>query len=98
MGRLNAWGPVVLAAAATAAVHLYVQPTGEFPLNDDFTYARVARHFAETGALKVDLPSAASIIGQAVVVSPILRLFGFSHLALRLISMGLGLLGHSGPS
>jgi hypothetical protein len=85
--------PLLLALAVTCAAHALIEPWGEFPLNDDFTFARVAKTFAQTGKLRVDLPSAPSIVGQSLTVYPFVAAFGFSHLLLRLLTMGLGLIG-----
>lgn len=85
--------PLLIALALTCAAHAVIRPFGDFPLNDDFTFARVAKTFADSGALRVELPSAPSVVGQALIVWPFIKLFGFSHTLLRLLTMALGALG-----
>ena len=58
-------------------------PFGDFPLNDDWQYARLAQRFAQTGQYVVDVPIAPSVVGQSLLSYPIIKLLGFSHTALR---------------
>jgi hypothetical protein len=68
-------------------------PWGNYPLNDDWSYARTARKLAETGTLAVDPASQAAVVGQALLATPIIWLFGFSHTLLRLLTIAFGTLG-----
>jgi hypothetical protein len=85
--------PWLLTSALTGLGLAWVRPWGDFPLNDDFIYARFARAFAEHGTLRLDVPTVASAIGQSVLVAPFLRCLGFSHTLLRVLSMLVGVLG-----
>ena len=69
-----------------AAIFL-IRPFGEFPLNDDWQYAAVAKRFSETGRLLVDTPVAPALVGQVLLVAPFLKLLGFSHAVLRGVTM-----------
>jgi hypothetical protein len=72
---------------AFLAVALVVRPWGNYPLNDDWQYARVVKHLAETGRVLVDVDVAPSLVGQAYLGALVVRLFGFSHLALRILTI-----------
>jgi len=88
--RLQPWRVAVLVFIAAAAL---CRPWGNYPLNDDWQYARTAKTFAATGRIVVDTPVAPALVGQTLLAAPILRLFGFSHTALRLLTLGLAALG-----
>lgn len=70
-----------------------IRPWGEYPLNDDWVYARITKHLAETFAFKVDVGCSTSLLGQAILGALVVKLFGFSHRNLRCLTMLLGLLG-----
>lgn len=74
-----------------ALVLFLVAPWGEYPLNDDWQYARVAKRFAETGELVVDVAVAPSLVTQSVAVAPLVRVAGFSHVALRMATYSVAL-------
>src|SRR5881628_1298819 len=59
---------------------LIVDPRGEFPLNDDWSYSRAAFGFARTGRIQVDEWSAMSLAGQALYGGFLCKLFGNSFL------------------
>ncbi|MEY4515043.1 MAG: hypothetical protein RLZZ450_7165, partial [Pseudomonadota bacterium] len=64
------------------------------PLNDDWQYARAAKLLAETGRLIIDTPIAPSIVVQSYLAAGLIKLVGFSHIALRVLTLcacGLGL-------
>src|SRR5437016_4307414 len=81
--------PMYLVAALCIAVVCCVWPWGNYPLNDDWQYAWIAKRFAETGRFVVDVPIAPTLVGQSVIAAPFIRLFGFSHTLLRGITLGL---------
>ena len=68
-------------------------PWGDYPLYDDWQYSRTAKTFAETGRIVVDTPVAPALVGQTLLAAPVLRLFGFSHTALRMLTLALAALG-----
>jgi hypothetical protein len=64
-----------------------IAPWGDFPLSDDWQYARTAKHFSETGHLVVDTPVAPALVGQVLLAAPWIRLLGFSHTHLRILTL-----------
>jgi len=72
---------------AMFVIVVIVQPTGDFPLNDDFQYAHVAKTLAETGRFRVDTPVAPSLAGQSFLAAPLIRALGFSHTSLRVLTI-----------
>jgi hypothetical protein len=66
---------------------LLVRPWGNYPLNDDWIYARILQRFVKTGKFVFDHDTGAAFIGQGLIASPIVHLFGFSHTNLRLLTM-----------
>ena len=74
-------------AGVVLATAVLVQPWGEFPLNDDWQYSHVTKQLVETGAFRIDVPVAPALVGQAYLARPWVRLFGFSHVTLRFLTM-----------
>jgi hypothetical protein len=64
-----------------------VRPTGDFPLNDDWQYAHVAKRLAETGDFVVDVPVAPTLALQSAAGAAVIRAFGFSHVRLRALTV-----------
>lgn len=83
--------PWLLTTGALVVAWALVRPFGDFALNDDWTYAHLAKHTAETGVVKIDVPIAPSAVGQALLGAAVVKLFGFSHTVLRLLTMLLSL-------
>jgi len=71
---------------------LFVQPWGDYPLNDDWIYARIGKRFAETGRFVFDHDTGSAFIGQGLIAAPVIRLLGFSHTHLRSLTMLFGAL------
>ena len=84
--RLSLFAPL----AAFAALVLLAQPWGNYPLNDDWIYARIVKRFVETGKFVFDHDTGAAFIGQGWIAAPVIRLFGFSHTNLRLLTIAFG--------
>ena len=78
--------------AAYLLLILLVRPWGNYPLNDDWIYARVLKHFVTTGRFVFDHDTGAAFIGQGVLAAPVVRILGFSHTALRCLTMTFGAL------
>jgi hypothetical protein len=76
-----------VAGLLLVAIAITARPWGDYPTNDDWQYARIAKRFAETGTLAIDVPIAPSLVGQVVAVAPLIRVFGFSHTMLRITTM-----------
>ena len=84
--------PLVLIATAFLLVLIIVRPWGDYPLNDDWQYARVVRHLAETWHFKVDVGIAPALVVQAYLAAFLVYIFGFSHLLLRLLTVVLAVI------
>jgi hypothetical protein len=82
--------PLLLTLMAMALACAAISPWGNYPLNDDWTYSHLAKTFAETGRIHVDVPVAANAIGQALLGGALIKLFGFSHTILRISTLILG--------
>ncbi|SPE31324.1 membrane hypothetical protein [Candidatus Sulfopaludibacter sp. SbA3] len=78
--------------AAYLLLILLVQPWGNYPLNDDWIYAHIAKKFAESGRFVFDHDTGAAFIGQGLLAAPVIRILGFSHAYLRCLTMTLGAL------
>jgi hypothetical protein len=66
---------------------MLVRPWAEMPLNDDWQYAHFAKSFAENGRFAADVPVAPTVVGQSLIAWPVIKIFGFSHVALRTLTM-----------
>ncbi len=87
----QAW---LLIFSAICLSWLLINPTGNYALNDDWTFAHFAKHTAEIGRFVMDAPSSPSAVGQAWIGAIIIRVFGFHYFTLRLATLcllGLGL-------
>ena len=87
---LERHAPIVCGLLVYAAAILLIAPWGNFPLNDDWAYAHVAKKLAETGRFRVNVPVAPSIVGQSLLAALPIRVFGFSHTLLRVLTIALG--------
>ena len=88
--RVERQPPILWALLAYVAAILFIAPWGNFPLNDDWCYAHVAKRLAETGQFRVDCPVAPSLLGQSLLAAVLIRSFGFSHTLLRVLTIALG--------
>ena len=91
--RRFSWANAFSLAAPLAAyvlLALVVRPWGDYPINDDWIYARIARKFAETGKFIFDHDTGAAFIGQGILAAGVIRVLGFSHTHLRELSMVTG--------
>ena len=79
--------------ALFTAMWLVINPTGNFPVNDDWAYAFAARAIVETGQFRLTGFSAPNLFAQAYWGALFCLPFGFSHEALRLSTLVLALLG-----
>jgi len=82
-----------LALAIVLVLSLYclsiaiVRPFGEFPLNDDWSYAKTVKTYAETGKIQFTSWVRMTFIAQMYYGAAFVRAFGFSHLILRISTM-----------
>jgi hypothetical protein len=63
-----------------------IRPFGNYPLNDDWQYARAAKLFAESGSIRIDTAIAPALVGQLLMAYPVIRLFGMNHAFLRVLT------------
>lgn len=84
-----------LAALALAWIALaaIVDPRGEFPLNDDWAYARSVEALVADGELRFSGWTATNLVAQVAWGALFAAPFGFSFTALRLSTLVLGLVG-----
>jgi len=87
--RLFDYAPIILFLAAFVSI----APWGNYPLNDDDLYAHAARNFVETGHIKLAPVITPALVGQIVLAAPFIKLFGFSHTLLRVLTILLGAFG-----
>lgn len=81
--RLRSWLELVAIAAVFVTLVIAVDPRGDFPLNDDWDFAKAAWAFAETGEFQFTGYTAASIRLQVLWGALWTRLFGQSYEVLR---------------
>jgi hypothetical protein len=84
--------PGVIAILLFIATIFLIAPWGEFPINDDWHFAHIAKNFAEKGVLAIDVPSSTSIIGQSILAWPVIHFFGFSFFKLRVLTLAVSIL------
>lgn len=68
-----------------------VPPRGDFPLNDDWMYAKVVQHLVETGEYQATPYADPTFILQAYWGAAFVKIFGFSFETLRVSTLVLGL-------
>jgi hypothetical protein len=85
------WSFPLKAVAAFVGAWFLSQPFGNFPLNDDWQYAAVTKRLYETGRIWIDTPIAPSLVGQVLMVQPVLWVTGWSHVTLRIVTLILSL-------
>jgi len=89
--------PDILAVAALAvlwiAMALAVNPAGDFPLDDDWSYAKAVKGLLETGRVRLTEWTFMSLVGQVYWGALFCLPYGFSYTALRVSSLAAGLLG-----
>ena len=90
--RLPEIWPALFGAALLLGIVAVVGPWSELPLNDDWQYAHLAKTLAERGIFHVDVPIAPTAIGQSLIAWPVIRVFGFSHVALRMLTIAISIL------
>lgn len=71
---------------------LVVQPFGEFPLNDDWAYAKNVYHLAEKNQFVVDPWPAMNLVAQTAYGTLVAKVFGFSLLTLRMSMVAMAVL------
>ncbi len=65
---------------------------GNYPLNDDWVHALPAFEFAKTGSLQLLEYAGATMYTQIILGGLALKVFGLSHVVLRIVTLVLGML------
>ncbi len=78
--------------AVLGVIVLLISPVGEFPLNDDWIYAKTVQHLVNTGQYQAHPYLNATLVAQAYWGALFCKLFGFSFTALRVSTLVLALL------
>ncbi len=92
----RAFMPAFMPALITVvwcAMVLLVNPVGDFPLNDDWAYGWSVKTLLATGEYQLSDWTATNLLPQVMWGALFCLPFGFSFTALRLSTLGLGLLG-----
>src|SRR5689334_21446478 len=87
LSKLERYWPSLAAAVLFVVILMFVRPWVELLLNDDCQYAHFAKSFAEKGSFAVDVPVAPTVVGQSLIASPVIKVFGFSHVGLRVLTV-----------
>ncbi len=85
--------PILAITALWAAMALLVNPSGNFPLNDDWCYALAVQSLLEEGSLQIVSIVPMSLVAQVLWGTLFCLPFGFSFTALRVSTLVLGLAG-----
>jgi hypothetical protein len=72
------------------ALMLLVSPRGDFPLNDDWVYAKMVQALTERGHFGISPLSNAYALTQTLYAVPLVKLFGFSFTLLRFTTIFMG--------
>jgi len=85
---------IVLALTAIwGLLAILVQPVGNFPLNDDWSYSRAVQTLLEMHRLRIDDWGAPTLFAQILYGALFCMPFGFSFTALRISTLVAGLAG-----
>src|SRR5437867_3774311 len=85
--------PPGLLLLAMAALLLAAPPIGDFPINDDWDYARMLKGLVEQGQLQLEVSTTPTFVLQAYWGALFVHLFGFSHNTLRASTLVLAAAG-----
>ena len=88
----SALAPLFLLAIWAVAIFL-VNPIGDFPLNDDFSYGKTVFNLTEKKMLLFDDWFAMTLIGQVLWGAAFCKIAGFSFTVLRISTLVAALLG-----
>ncbi|HEX7478917.1 MAG TPA: glycosyltransferase family 39 protein [Polyangiales bacterium] len=81
--RTGAWATPLALALLWGVIVFAVGLGGDYPLNDDWAYAWSARHFLQTGTLRILDMAAPSLVAHIAWGAAMLRVFGDSGVVLR---------------
>ena len=89
----NKWFYLILLSVVWILVIFIVNPIGNFPINDDWAYAKNVYHLAVNGVLIFSDWPAMTLIAQTLWGALFCKLFGFSFTTLRFSVLVIALLG-----
>jgi len=72
---------------------ILINPIGNFPFGDDFTYGKSVKILIETGKIKFEDWHSMTLIAHVLIGFIFCKLFGFSFTILRLVNLAHGLFG-----
>ena len=78
--------PLLLAFLIAAVI---VDPTGNFPLNDDWSYAKAVKRLVEVGELRFGDWAAMTQLTHIAIGAAVTSVTGFSHVALRFTTLAI---------
>jgi hypothetical protein len=84
---------VFLLTAIWILAEILINPSGEFPLNDDWSYTLSLRHLYESHRLQLEGWTSMPLLAQLVWAFLFCKIFGFSFTVLRFSTLVLGLSG-----
>src|SRR5690242_11795839 len=84
---------LLLLTLGWAVAIIAINPVGDFPLNDDWSYGYAVRKLVEEGALQFSGWTAANLLAQVAWGALFTLPLGFSFTALRVSTLVLGLAG-----
>ena len=79
--------PVLVIALYFLVGLMIISPLGNFPLNDDWIYSHAVRKFMETGQIEFVGPNCTSCLLHVVLGAALCKVVGFSHIALRCLTL-----------
>lgn len=96
--RRNNWlhsdaAALILLSLLWFLIEWMIDPVGEFPLNDDWSYIRSLQHLYQDHSFHLEGWTSMPLIGQLVWGLLFCKIFGFSFTALRCSTLVLGLAG-----
>lgn len=70
-------------------VELFIRPRVQLPLNDDWAYNKVIKHFLQTGEINLPDWIAVPFFAQFLLGLLVSKIFGFSFLITRILTIGI---------
>lgn len=90
---LNQYRYLILLIGIFIGCEVVVDPYGDFPLNDDWSYALAIKHFYATGEINPGKFPAMSLCTQILWGYMFTKVFGFTFMALRLSTIVSAIIG-----
>jgi 4-amino-4-deoxy-L-arabinose transferase-like glycosyltransferase len=91
-GNVSAWWAPLAIFVLFAASALFINPLGDFPVNDDWIYGKAAQSLAQTGKLDM-IASCASCFLHIYLGAFACKMFGASYSVLRILTLAIAFVG-----